>query len=296
MSPMPALGRKTSGAFAILLCAVATPCLAQPLAPKTQAPPVPDASKPPPPALASPAPAPPPAAPPAAAASSASGPPAVPAPVAGASGPGTETQDKTTAATPDKPVAKPEEKAKPGPGANDAGHAATLLRTTKLSLVSLIDRSVIGKDKAVIGHVVDVLVDVKGQPAALVVDVGGILGMGDRRIAIAWERFALAGRKPKDALQLPLTDAQVKAAPAFDGSEQVTVVQGAIEPAPAEGDKTQGSKPQSIAPPPTAPAPAPAGRPPDRSRVDLGTGQADPPPDTAPPPDPLNPADSLKPD
>jgi hypothetical protein len=126
------------------------------------------------------------------------------------------------------------------------------VRTTKLPLISLIDRSVIGKDKREIGHVIDVLVDAKGEPSALVVDVGGFMGVGNRRIAIAWERFALAGRKSRDALQLQLSDAQVKAAPAYDGSEQVTVVQDAIEP----------------------PGPPP-GKADLSSRVDLGEGLSD---------------------
>ena len=85
-----------------------------------------------------------------------------------------------------------------------------------------------------IGHVIDVLVDSKGQPAALVVDVGGFMGMGNRRIAIDWERFVLAGPKAGDALQIPFSEAQVKAAPAFDGGREVTVVQEATEPASAK--------------------------------------------------------------
>ncbi len=133
-----------------------------------------------------------------------------------------------------RPPQRPEKPAKPpllGPGVNEAGHAANTLRTTKQSLFSLIDRRVIGREKREIGHVIDVLVDARGQPAALVVDVGGFMGMGNRRIAIAWERFVLAGGKADDALQLPLTDAQVKAAPAYDGSDGVTVVRDAVEPA-----------------------------------------------------------------
>ena len=128
---------------------------------------------------------------------------------------------------------KPQQKqaAKPGPGANDAGKQAANLRTTKVPLFNLIDRSVVGRQKREIGHVVDVLIDAKGEPAALVVDVGGFLGMGNRRIAIGWERFTLAGRKPGDALQIPFSDAQIKAAPAYGGAREVDVVQGAIKPA-----------------------------------------------------------------
>ncbi len=178
------------------------------------------------------------------------------------------------AAAPDRPQQKsdkapPKPTPKLGPGVNDAGHAANMLRTTKLSLVSLIDRRVIGREKREIGHVIDVLVDAKGQPAALVVDVGGFMGMGNRRIAIAWERFALAGRKAAEALQLPLTDAQVKAAPAYDGSEGVTVVRDAVEPAAGRSSVSAQASSGS-------------------SRVDLGLGPAEP-GDAASASDPLNP-------
>jgi hypothetical protein len=318
---MPALRRKTAGAFVMLVCMAVwavpvKPGHAQILSHPPPAPsnPQPPAASPAPPAPAAQvriAPLAPTATAPAASATpvpqpaspmsgASPAPPAKPNPAAASSAPA------TGAAAPNPPVsrppvpspaaptlhvpaaktaAKPEQKQtpKPGPGAIDAGRAAASLRTTKLSLVSLIDRTVIGKDKGEIGHVIDVLVDAKGEPAALVVDVGGFMGMGNRRIAIAWERFALAGRKPNDALQLPLSDAQVKAAPAYSGSEDVTVVQGAIEPTPAK---------------PPAPAPAPAPAPPpakipdkksvDPSRVDLGDGPIAPSDDTAPS-DPLNP-------
>ncbi len=128
---------------------------------------------------------------------------------------------------PAPPQAKPK---LPAPVAAKPVRPEDSLKLQKLKLAALIDRVVIGKEKAQIGHVIDVLVDEKGEPAALVVDVGGFLGVGNRRIAIAWERFALAGRNFRDPLQLPLTDAQVKSAPAYDGSEEVTVIQGAVEP------------------------------------------------------------------
>ncbi len=122
---------------------------------------------------------------------------------------------------------------KPGPGANDAGANAANLQTTTLPLFSLIDRNVVGQENRQIGHVVDVLVNAKGEPAALVVDVGGFLGMGNRRIAIGWERFVLAGRKSGAALRIPFSDAQIKSAPAYGGLREVSVVQGAVHRATA---------------------------------------------------------------
>ena len=158
--------------------------------------------------------------------------PAAGSPAAAATGNPTPAMPPASARPHAAPAAHAPVKAapKPGPGANDAGQHATSLRTIKLTLASLIDRSVVGREKHMIGHVIDVLIDPKGQPAALVVDVGGFMGMGNRRIAIAWERFALAGEKAGDALQIPFSEAEVKAAPAFNGAREVTVVQDATEP------------------------------------------------------------------
>ncbi|WP_428391886.1 PRC-barrel domain-containing protein [Lichenicoccus sp.] len=186
------------------------------------------------------------------------------APTASASPTSATAANATT--TPSTASPKPLRKVapKPGPGLNDAGQKAATLRTTKLKLFGLIDRSVTGREKREIGHVVDVLVDAKGQPTALVVDVGGFMGMGNRRIAIDWERFALSGRKPGDALQIPFSDAQIKAAPAYDGSHMVTVVQGSV-------------------------AAVAANAPPAQTRVDLGEDLGPLSNTTAAPADSLNP-------
>ena len=265
MFPMPALRRKTAGAFVMLIWAssagpMAAPGLAQdagtsgggqpgsPPAIKPDPAPAPSGQAPSVVPLTAPAPSQAPVAKPAV------------TPL-----PGMQPAAGTPGGPPAAGKVAPKLVPKPGPGKNDAGQAATGLRTVKLSAVGLIDRSVIGREKREIGHVIDVLVDAKGEPAALVVDVGGFMGMGNRRIAIAWERFALAGRKPKDALQLPLSDAQVKAAPAYDGSQSVTVVQDSIEP-PARPSAARSSL--------------------GSSRVDLGEGLTPSPDQT---PDPLNP-------
>src|SRR5271157_44825 len=41
-------------------------------------------------------------------------------------------------------------------------------------------------DGKVIGRLIDVLVDSAGQPSAAVIDFGGFLGVGSRKVAVAW--------------------------------------------------------------------------------------------------------------
>src|SRR6185312_16166496 len=68
------------------------------------------------------------------------------------------------------------------------------------------------------GMVVDVLVDGDGRPRAAVIDFGGFLGVGSRKIAVDWRLLQL---KPADATMsvlLALTRAEVQAAPEYKPS------------------------------------------------------------------------------
>jgi hypothetical protein len=66
-----------------------------------------------------------------------------------------------------------------------------------------------------IGRIVDVLVDAEGRPHAAVIDVGGFLGVGNRKVAVEWTalHFVL-GKTPAAVLDLPAD--RIKAAPAYD--------------------------------------------------------------------------------
>ena len=78
------------------------------------------------------------------------------------------------------------------------------------------------------GRVVDVLVDREGQVRAAIIDFGGFLGVGSRKIAVDWSalHFPPPG-KPNSTIALDLTRDQVKAAPEYkDG--QAVVVLGAL--------------------------------------------------------------------
>lgn len=53
-------------------------------------------------------------------------------------------------------------------------------------VVPLMGKRLIGPGGEELGRVVDVIADEGGQPVAAVVDVGGFMGLGSRRIALAW--------------------------------------------------------------------------------------------------------------
>ena len=78
------------------------------------------------------------------------------------------------------------------------------------------------------GRIIDIIVDQTGIPRAAVIDFGGFLGVGSRKIAVDWSalRFALNDERSK-SITVELTRDQVKAAPEYQEGKPVTVI-GAV--------------------------------------------------------------------
>ncbi len=75
------------------------------------------------------------------------------------------------------------------------------------------------------GRIVDVLVDRAGQVRAAIIDFGGFLGVGSRKIAVDWNalHFPQPG-KPEERIALDLTRDQVKAAPEYREGKPVVIL------------------------------------------------------------------------
>lgn len=137
--------------------------------------------------------------------------------------------------------------------------AASSLRTMKLKLGGLLDRSVHGPADTEVGRVIDVLLGEDGKPAALEMDVGGFMGVGNRKIVVAWALFDIPKPASTDPIRLSLTDAQVKSAPSAEESGEVTVVTGVVSHVPAAASPPPAKPAVAGAPPPgTASAGAPS--------------------------------------
>jgi PRC-barrel domain len=85
------------------------------------------------------------------------------------------------------------------------------------------------------GRIVDVLVDRDGQVRAAIIDFGGFLGVGSRKIAVDWNalHFPQPG-KPAERIALELTRDQVRTAPEYKEGKPVLVLGalGKLEPLP----------------------------------------------------------------
>ena len=83
------------------------------------------------------------------------------------------------------------------------------------------------------GRIVDVLVDGSGTVRAAIIDFGGFLGVGSRKIAVAWTalHFVPAAEK-RYGIVLELTRDQVKPAPEYKEGKPILVLvaSGKLEP------------------------------------------------------------------
>jgi hypothetical protein len=75
------------------------------------------------------------------------------------------------------------------------------------------------------GRIVDVIVDRAGQARAAIIDFGGFLGVGSRRIAVDWNALRFRPDSVKrDVITLELTRDQVKSAPEYKDKQPVVVL------------------------------------------------------------------------
>ena len=87
------------------------------------------------------------------------------------------------------------------------------------------------------GRVVDVIVDRAGNVRAAVIDFGGFLGVGSRKIVVEWSALRFGGVSSKrDSITLELTKAQVSAAPEYKEDAPVIVLGAAGRLQPWEFD------------------------------------------------------------
>ncbi len=91
-------------------------------------------------------------------------------------------------------------------------------------------RSAVNED---MGKIVDVIVDRAGTVRAAVIDFGGFLGVGSRKIVVDWNelRFGRVADKG-DSVSLELTKDQVKAAPEYKEDAPIVVLgaSGTLQP------------------------------------------------------------------
>jgi hypothetical protein len=141
-----------------------------------------------------------------------------------------------SAKPPDKPPAAPPPSNPTAPSPPTPPQTAPQVTVlNKHEVEGILGREVRSATNENMGRIVDVLVDRNGQVRAAIIDFGGFLGVGSRKIAVDWDalNFPIPG-KPDGYITLQLTRDQVKAAPEYQDGKPVVVLgaAGKLEPLP----------------------------------------------------------------
>ena len=86
-------------------------------------------------------------------------------------------------------------------------------------LFRVLGKDVLNAKGEEMGRIVDVLFDEKGEPRAAVIDFGGFLGVGTRKIAISWSALRFDLGEKRNVIALDLDREQLKAAPEYKYAE-----------------------------------------------------------------------------
>jgi hypothetical protein len=146
------------------------------------------------------------------------------------------TQDDSgTVGGPNVPNPNPQNQT-PSQSPGDAPPTVTVF--DRLEVQSILGKEVRSGANENMGRIIDVIVDRSGQVRAAIIDFGGFLGVGNRKVAVAWNalRFPPDPQDPKkvEHIGLDLTRDQVQAAPEYKEGKPVVVLgaSGGLESLP----------------------------------------------------------------
>jgi hypothetical protein len=101
---------------------------------------------------------------------------------------------------------------------------ARLQQFAHTDLFRILGKEVHSPSGQAMGRIVDLLVDETGQPRAAVIDFGGFLGVGTRKIAIDWHNLRFHAMGTKEAVVCDLDRDQIKAAPEYKDSRDIVAI------------------------------------------------------------------------
>ncbi len=135
-------------------------------------------------------------------------------------------------------VAQPPSAAVPQATNSPALNGASLDYFPRDHLFRILGKDVMSAKGEDMGRIVDVLFDEEGEARAAVIDFGGFLGVGTRKIAISWSALRFNLGEKKNVIALDLGREQLKAAPEYKSSESDKPIPVVAQPQPAPSQTT----------------------------------------------------------
>ena len=146
------------------------------------------------------------------------------------------------------PVTPPAPPASGGAVPSQGGGTPAVVLDTQ-DYESLLGKSVRAMNGDDLGRIIDVIIDRDGRPRAAVIDFGGFLGVGSRKIAVDWRVLKFTTEGKVGRLTLQLNRNQVRVSPEYKAGEPIVVL-GATSPGaavqPAEGDATAAAEKAAV--------------------------------------------------
>jgi PRC-barrel domain len=125
------------------------------------------------------------------------------------------------------PAAAAPDSAAPAPATPVPGDAQPALSKEIVELQdvhALLGKEVRSSKGEPMGRIVNVLIDGAGKPRAAVIDFGGFLGVGVRKIAVDWSALQFSPYQDYERIAVALTRDDVKRAPEFKDEQRVLAV------------------------------------------------------------------------
>ena len=136
------------------------------------------------------------------------------------------------------PAGKPTESPAPATAPAEAPPLARNLETLQPNeAAGVLGVKVSGPSAENMGLVVDVIVGDDGKPRAAVIDFGGFLGVGSRKIPVDWRLLKFLPGDAKTPIVLSLDRAALKAAPEYKPGAQPILIVGPAPQGPSDGGK-----------------------------------------------------------
>jgi sporulation protein YlmC with PRC-barrel domain len=137
---------------------------------------------------------------------------------------------QTPAPNPPAAPAAPAQSETPPPAAT-TGTPATVLDDQQVT--AILGKNVRGRNGEDMGRIVDVIVNRDGQVRAAVIDFGGFLGVGSRKIAVDWSALRFEPSGKPDRISVDLSRNSVRLAPEYKEGTPVVVL-GSEPPQPPQ--------------------------------------------------------------